>query len=134
MINAFTALLEARDPTLGRFRSYRLEAGPDLLGAWLVQITYGRIGTCGRSIRYTAPDETQARKLVHRSLRRRATAKKRIGVSYRFRELVDPWNWLPMTVDQAALRAALPSARGDKRPPLATPVFLTPCHKSVAYS
>jgi hypothetical protein len=31
-------------------------------------------------------------------LRRRATARKRIGVSYRFRELVDPWEWRPLTV------------------------------------
>jgi WGR domain len=106
MMNAFTALLEARDPALGRFRSYQLTAGPDLFGAWIVEITFGRIGARGRSIRYSAPDEAQARKLVHRSLRRRATARKRIGVSYRFREMVDPWSWLPMTVDQAALRAA----------------------------
>jgi predicted DNA-binding WGR domain protein len=106
MINAFTALLAARNPALGRFRSYRLEAGPDLFGAWLVQITYGRIGTRGRSTRYSAPDEAQARKLVRRSLRRRATAKERIGVSYCFRELVDPWNWLTMTVNHAALPAA----------------------------
>jgi hypothetical protein len=31
-------LLEARDPALGRFRSYRLEAGTDLFGTWLVEV------------------------------------------------------------------------------------------------
>lgn len=98
MINAFSALLEARDPALGRFRSYRLEAGTDLLGAWLVEVTYGRIGTPGRRRRYIADDEAEARKLVHKTLRRRATARKRIGVPYRFRELVDPWEWVPLTV------------------------------------
>src|SRR5690242_14222738 len=67
MMNAFDALLEARDPALGRFRAYRLEAGPDLLGAWQVVITYGRIGTPGRCVRYSAADEAEARKLVHRS-------------------------------------------------------------------
>ena len=36
MMDAFSALLEARDPALGRFRAYRLEAGTDLLGDWLV--------------------------------------------------------------------------------------------------
>jgi len=80
-MNAFSALLEARDPALGRFRSYRLEAGPDLLGTWLVEVTYGRIGTSGRRLRYVACDKAEARKLVQKSLRRRATAKQRIGVS-----------------------------------------------------
>jgi hypothetical protein len=107
MMNAFNALLEARDPELGRFRSYRLEAGPDLLGAWLLVITYGRIGTPGRSVRYSAADDAEAKKLVHRCLRRRATARERIGVSYRFRELIDPWHWVPMSVEQSTLAVAL---------------------------
>lgn len=97
MMNAFSALLEARDPALGRLRSYRLEAGTDLFGAWLVEITFGRIGTSGRRLRYVARDEAEARKLVHKILRRRATARKRIGVPYLFRELIDPWQWLSLT-------------------------------------
>lgn len=44
-----------------------------------------------------AADEAEARKLVHKTLRRRATAKKRIGVPYRFRELIAPWQWLSLT-------------------------------------
>jgi hypothetical protein len=98
MMNAFSALLEARDPALGRYRSYRLEAGTDLFGAWLVEITYGRIGTPGRCVRYVARDEAEARQLVRKTLRRRASARKRIGVSYRFHELVDPSEWVPLTV------------------------------------
>ncbi len=98
MMNAFSALLEARDPALGRFRSYHLQAGQDLFGAWLVEVSYGRIGTPGRRLRYLASDEAEARKLVHHCLRRRATAKKRIGISYRFRELVDPWEWFTLAV------------------------------------
>lgn len=93
MMDAFTAMLEARDPALGRFRAYRLEAGTDLLGDWLVDITYGRIGTRGRRIRYAVQDEAGARKLVRETLRRRATAKRRIGVAYEFRELIDPSMW-----------------------------------------
>jgi hypothetical protein len=103
MMNSFSALLEARDPVLGRLRSYRMEAGPDLFGTWLVEVTYGRIGTGGRRLRYVAGDEAEARKLVQHSLRRRATAKKRIGVSYRFRELIDPWQWLALTVGSGTL-------------------------------
>jgi hypothetical protein len=99
MMNAFSALLEARDPALGCFRSYRLEAGTDLFGAWLVEITFGRIGTPGRRLRYLAGDETTARKLVQKTLGRRATAKKRIGVSYCFRELADPRQWLSLPAE-----------------------------------
>jgi hypothetical protein len=99
MMNAFSALLEARDPALGRFRSYRLEAGRDLFGTWLVEVEYGRIGAAGHRLRYVAQDEAEARKLVHQTLRRRATAKRRIGVPYRFRELIDPWQWLSLTAE-----------------------------------
>jgi WGR domain len=62
MLDAFTATLQACDPSQGRFRAYRIEAGTDLLGDWLVDVTYGRIGTRGRIVRYVAADETGARK------------------------------------------------------------------------
>jgi hypothetical protein len=39
MMDAFTDMLEARDPALGRFRAYRLEAGTDLLGDWLEAVS-----------------------------------------------------------------------------------------------
>src|SRR5262249_37283587 len=97
MMNSFSAVLEARAPALRRFRSYRLEAGRDLFGAWLVEVTYGRIGTSGRRLRYSAPTSGEARQLLRKTLRKRASARKRIGVSYRFRELVDPWEWVPVT-------------------------------------
>ena len=99
MMSTFTALLEARDPQLGRFRAYRLEAGTDLLGDWLVDITFGRIGTRGRLIRYAVRDEAEARKLVRETLRRRATARKRIGVAYRFCQLIDPHQWFPVALE-----------------------------------
>lgn len=42
-------------------------------------------------------DESEARKLVRENLRRRATAKRRIGVEYRFRQLIDPGKCCPGT-------------------------------------
>jgi len=93
MMDAFSATLEAKDASLGRFRSYHVEAGTDLLGDWLVDVTYGRIGTRGRRIRYVATDESDARKHVKDSLRRRSSAKRRIGVAYRFCQLTDPHQW-----------------------------------------
>src|SRR5271169_5790031 len=47
-IDRFLQALEARDPAFGRFRAHLLEAGTDLFGAWLVDVTHGRIGTRGR--------------------------------------------------------------------------------------
>jgi|SRR6516164_4764468 hypothetical protein len=103
MMDGFLATVEARDPSLGRMRSYRLEAGTDLFSAWLVDVVYGRIGTCGRRICYVAENEDKARKLARRNLRRRATARKRIGVGYRFRELIDLHGWCPSPFEQHSL-------------------------------
>lgn len=99
MMNAFTALLEARDPALGRFRAYLLEAGTDLLGDWLVDVTYGKIGARGRRIRHVVANEAEAKKLVRESLRRRSSAKRRIGVAYQFRQLNDPHQWFPVRLE-----------------------------------
>lgn len=114
-MNAFSALLEARDPALGRYRSYRLQAGTDLFGTWMVEVSYGRIGTPGRRLRYIAGDKAEARKLVQRSLRRRATAPRRIGVSYRIRELTDPWQWFPLNRggNETSIRPVLANGGGQ---------------------
>ena len=37
MMSIFHARLEARDPERDCFRSYRLEADPDLFGTWLAE-------------------------------------------------------------------------------------------------
>jgi hypothetical protein len=58
-----------------------------------VDVTYGRIGSRGRTVRHIAADEAQARKIVRHCLQRRATAKKRIGVSYQLTGLSDPGQW-----------------------------------------
>ena len=93
-MNVFYAALEACNPERGHKRAYRLEAGTDLFGDWLVDVTYGRIGPGGRTIRYLARDEAEAKKLVQQSLKRRGTARKRIGVGYQIKELSDPAGWI----------------------------------------
>jgi hypothetical protein len=93
-MESFSVRLEACDPEQGRFRAYHIEAGTDLLGDWLVDVTYGRIGTRGRTVRYVATDEPGARKIVRHCLQRRATAPRRIGVGYQVRELSDPGRWI----------------------------------------
>ena len=94
-MDSFHVRLEACDPARGHFRAYRIDAGTDLFGDWLVDVTYGRIGTRGRLVRHVAADEAQARKIVGHCLQRRATAPRRIGVPYRLCELSDPAGWVP---------------------------------------
>ena len=48
MMDSFFATLKARDLSLGRMRSYRLQVGTHLLRACLVEVVYGRIGARGR--------------------------------------------------------------------------------------
>lgn len=86
MTAAFKILFEAHDARC--VRSYRIEAGPDLFGDWLVTVTFGRNGSAGRPLRFSAPDEAAARRIVRRPLRRRAGAPWRIGVPYVTRQLL----------------------------------------------
>ena len=71
--------LEARNPLANRMRRWIVEIGQDLLGMWLVDVEFGRIGSKGHRLRHAFFDEPAARQ----ALRRRATAPGRIGVAYR---------------------------------------------------
>src|SRR5512135_1086707 len=86
----FRITLEARNPARRCSRQYHVEAGSDLFGDWVVEIGYGCIGSVGRLRRYTVRDEEEARRLVQKILKRRASAPRRIGVAYLAREHVDP--------------------------------------------
>ncbi len=91
---AFSTLLHACDPARKHWRAYRVEAGQDLLGDWLVEVTFGRIGPGGRIVRYVASNEADARGLARACLRRRASAPRRIGVAYEERSRFDPNGWI----------------------------------------
>jgi hypothetical protein len=41
MLDAFAAYLEARHPERDCRRAYSIEAGTDLFGDWLVEVTFG---------------------------------------------------------------------------------------------
>jgi len=89
----FRIVLEAKNPDRRCFRQYRVEAGTDLFGVWVVEVSYGRIGAAGRLRSFVVRNEGEARRLAQRILKRRATAPRRIGVAYRIRELIDPAGW-----------------------------------------
>jgi len=92
VLSDFTARFEARR-SRGLFRSHRIQASPDLFGDWLVEATNGCNGSPGRTIRHIAANEMEAGRIVRRCLARRGTARRRIGVEYRWRELTDGAGW-----------------------------------------
>jgi hypothetical protein len=54
-----------------------------------VETTYGRIGAKGRTIVTVVSNEDEALKYVQKSLKRRQSAPKRIGIAYKVRTTLD---------------------------------------------
>jgi predicted DNA-binding WGR domain protein len=54
--------LEARSPPHRCHRAYQIAVSADLFGAWLVALSYGRIGTAGRTKArsFSTPEEAAA--------------------------------------------------------------------------
>lgn len=63
-------------------RSYEITVSRDLFGCVLVELAWGRIGAAGSRLRVSFQSETAARHFVERTLSRRASAPRRIGVEY----------------------------------------------------
>jgi predicted DNA-binding WGR domain protein len=87
----FSILLEACDPERNIHRAYRLAAGQDLFGDWIVEITYGRIGAKGRTKIVQVADETAARRYVQTCLKKRKSAPNRIGIDYKMIQITGGW-------------------------------------------
>ena len=66
--------LEAVDRTRNLFRAWRCEIGTDLFGAVTISVTFGRIGTRGRTITRTAAGHGAADAALRSMLARRASA------------------------------------------------------------
>ena len=49
MLTSLCIRLEARSAAHRCFRAYEIELGTDLFGAWMVEMSYGRIGALGRT-------------------------------------------------------------------------------------
>ena len=92
-------LLEARSAARRCWRAYEIEVGADLFGAWLVEMSYGRIGTLGRSKIRSFVTAADAQAQVHACLRKRATAPRRIGVAYRLRRASQAGHWSQSELD-----------------------------------
>jgi archaeosine-15-forming tRNA-guanine transglycosylase len=83
------AYLEARDPTRNIHRAYSIAYGQDLFGNWIVEITYGRIEGKERTLVTVVNNEDEALQYGQKSLKRRQSAPKRIGVAYKVRTILD---------------------------------------------
>jgi len=92
--------LEAKCAARGCFRSYEIALGPDLFGAWMVEMNYGRIGTAGRTKVRSFETVEAAQAQVRVCLRKRATAPRRIGVGYELQRVAGSTNWPDAALNQ----------------------------------
>jgi predicted DNA-binding WGR domain protein len=91
----YSILLEARDPERNIYRAYHIAAGKDLFGDWIVQLTYGRIGSKGHTKTVAVADEAAARRYMQSCLKKRESAPKRIGIPYNRIGTIGNWETDP---------------------------------------
>jgi hypothetical protein len=75
--------LEAHDAAQNIHRRYEIARSPDLFGWTLVELRWGRVGSELRAKVLATPTVEAADALVRSVLRKRAGARKRIGVEYK---------------------------------------------------
>ena len=100
MDNLLQVAFEAHNPELNHYRRYQITLGRDLLDDWTVSISYGRIGQGGHLLRFASSKADDMRAVIRDRLRRRLSAPKRIGCSYRLTTLnsahgFEASGWLP---------------------------------------
>jgi predicted DNA-binding WGR domain protein len=92
--------LEARSPAHRCQRAYEIAVSTDLFGAWVVEMSYGRIGTFGRVKARSFSTADAAAAEVKACLRKRASAPRRIGVAYRLRRATQHGDWHLADLDE----------------------------------
>ena len=100
MDNLLNVAFEAHNRDLNHHRRYAITVGRDLLDDWTVSICYGRTGQGGRVEQFAEANPEKLRAVIKDRLRRRLSAPKRIGCSYRLHVMsvapgLDPGEWLP---------------------------------------
>jgi len=100
MQNLLTVAFEAHHQDRNHHRRYQITVGRDLLDDWTVSICYGRIGQKPHEQSHASPTLEEMQDVIRDRLRRRLSAPKRIGCSYRLASLnsvpgFDTTRWLP---------------------------------------
>jgi predicted DNA-binding WGR domain protein len=92
--------LGARSAAHRCHRAYEIAVNADLFGAWVVEMTYGRIGTFGRVKARSFSTAEAAAAEVKASLRKRACTPRRIGVPYRLKTAARNGDWQLPDLDE----------------------------------
>ena len=92
--------LETRSPAHRCHRAYEIAVSTDLFRAWLVEMTYGRIGTFGRVKPRSFSTADAAAAEVKACLRKRASAPRRIGVARWLRSAAQHGDWHSSELDE----------------------------------
>jgi predicted DNA-binding WGR domain protein len=74
--------LEAVDAKRNIARAYHIQASQDLFGHVIVALRWGRIGRTRSGITVSFSSDAAAHKFIERTLGKRASAPRRIGVAY----------------------------------------------------
>ncbi len=113
-MDSFCVALEARSPARRCHRAYEIAVTEDLFGVWLVHMSYGRIGSRGRTKVRSFQTDIAVAAQVRTCLRKRASAPQRIGVAYQVRRAVRGEAWYQPDLDKQ-LRSWFP-AHGNLPP------------------
>jgi hypothetical protein len=111
MENLLAVSFEAHNIEKNHHRRYNVTVGRDLFGYWTVSIRYGRTGHLGRELRYAGSQAEDLRAIVRDRLRRRLSAPRRIGCSYRLAAFntapgIETAFWLPADIMARFFQAA----------------------------
>lgn len=99
-MDSFCVALEARSLARRCLRAYEIEGTEDLFGAWLLRISYGRIGMPGRAKVRSFQTDSEAAAQVRACLRKRASAPRRIGMAYQVLRVVRGKAWYQPDLDE----------------------------------
>jgi len=83
MDHLLTVAFEAHHPEKNHHRRDPITVGRDLLDDWTVVLHYGRTGQGGPQKCFASPKAEEMRAVIRERLRRRLSATRRIGCSYR---------------------------------------------------
>lgn len=100
MQNLLTIAFEAHHQERNHHRRYQISVERDLLDDWTVSICYGRIGQKAHEQSHASSTLEEMQEVIRDRLRRRLSAPKRIGCSYRLAVLssasgFNAADWLP---------------------------------------
>lgn len=118
MLGTLHVGLQAHHRGRGHHRGYEVSVGRDLFGTYTIDVSFGRVGGWSRTLRYSAPTEIEARRLVRSLFRRRASAPSRIGCAYRLTKLaaandIETRDWVTSGFQPARPHAAAALLGGD---------------------